>query len=789
MNQTEHSVFISYSSKNEAIADMIRKGLEEAGIPCWFAPRDIRSVSWADAIMNALKKVDVFVLVMTKDSLESREVEKEVARATDICEFILPFRVDNSEINDTMQYHLGPFQWMDATNPPLEQRVQELISRIRRLPGDDFDNSNLSRRKLISQTLHTKPLFLGRENEIAEIAELLQSDHVLFLQGMGGIGKSELAKGYAEKYADRYKATVFAGYRGSLMDTICGDDLSIENFTPWNAQTESREAFYQRKMDTLRAVTDEHTLVILDNYDVDSDPQFEDLTGMPFHLIITSRNDHSDYPTLPVGPIADKAKVFELFKKCYGRPIRPAEAQEVEKLLELVAWHTITVELLAKQMSASRASAAQMAEALKNATMSRRMKEKVSYGRDVRAASAADYIHGLFSMEDLSEEEKKILICMTAVPFTGIDTRLFGDILGLETFDSINDLIAHSWLTEDLDTGHLMMHPIISEVVREEFQPTARDCADYISGLDREIGSLWPFAKEERNEYWPLYDTLLTRLTEWQELPEDLYPAVVQAPSNAWICSRYETSIRMGHWLLDYTRAHFPEDSKKIGMAASLLGGDYYNSGDHIQAEPYYEIGLESQLAAITEESSETDWGNLARAYQQVARCARYAGNYEKSRELFEKSLQINEGRGVMMYYGAGLLETSELFLCMGDYDKALKYAEKSLQMITQRGYKPDEAISRKQVGRCLTALGRYREAEGYLTEALDLSLEYNGEKHRQTFTAREALADLRYAMGDHEEAARLYLELEMDMAKDFGEKNPSVLSFREKRERAEAKG
>ena len=80
MNQTEHSVFISYSSKNEAIADMIRKGLEEAGIPCWFAPRDIRSVSWADAIMNALKKVDVFVLVMTKDSLESREVEKEVAR-------------------------------------------------------------------------------------------------------------------------------------------------------------------------------------------------------------------------------------------------------------------------------------------------------------------------------------------------------------------------------------------------------------------------------------------------------------------------------------------------------------------------------------------------------------------------------------------------------------------------------------------------------------------------------------------------------------------------------------
>ena len=784
MNETEHYVLISHSTQNAAVANLICHRLEEAGIRCWIAPRDIHTIDWADSIMEALKMIDVFVLVMSGESLVSREVEKEVARATDICEYILPFRVDNTEVNDTMQYHLGPFHWMDATTPPLEQRVQELVSRIQRLPGDDDDNRNTGRRKLVSTPIHTRPLFMGREAEIEEIAEKLKEDHILFLHGMGGIGKSELAKGYAEKYADRYTATVFAGYRGSLMDTICGDDLAIENFAPWNTESETREAFYQRKMETLRTITNEQTLLILDNYDVDSDPQFEDLAGMPFHLIVTSRNDHSDYADLQVGPISDREKVLELFRKCYGRPVRPAEEENVRALLEMVAYHTITVELLAKQMSASRASAAQMMDALGNACMNRRMKEKVSYGTQVRAGSAADYIHGLFSMETLSDEEKKILICMTAVPFTGIDTRLFADIMELETFDSINALIAHSWLTEDLDTGRLMMHPVISEVIREEYQPTARDCADYITGLDREVHSLWPKTREERNELWPLYDALLARLTEWPEVPEELWDAIVQAPSNAWICSRYELSIKMGHWLLDYTRAHFPDDQQKIGFAASLLGGDYHNSGDDMHAEPYYELGLEAQLAAAGEDNTELDWANLARSYQQVARCARYAGDHEKSRVYFEKGLEINESRGVLMYYGAGLMELGSLYEDMGEYEKALGYLDRAEDALRERGSGADVACVLTDRAICLTALGRYDEAMPAAEESVRLNLEYNGENNRQTFRAREAMADLKCALGEKEEAVRLYTELELEITRDFGEKHPFVAKLKEKRAR-----
>ena len=779
---TEHYVFISHSTKNAAVADLICHRLEEAGIRCWIAPRDIHTTDWADSIMEGLSRCDVFVIIVSEDSIWSAEVTKEVTQATGICDYILPFKVDSADLNPRMKYHLGPCHWLDATTPPLEQRVQELLQRIQNLSAEDNVYLNTFRKKLkqnIEQHL-PKRTFTGRDSELDEIAERLQEEHVLFLQGMGGIGKSEIAKAYARKYSDRYDTVLFIGYHGSIMDTICGNEFEIDNFAAWDPKTESREAFFERKMRTLRELTNEFTLVILDNYDVSDDEYFDELADLPFHLLVTTRVEHYEYyPTMIVGPIADHQKALELFRKSSG-PVRPADLEKVTELLEMVAWHTMTIELLARQMRASHRSAQEMMDILGRGAMRDELKESVSQDRTEKL-SAASYIRSLFRMEDLSDEERRILINMTMVPFTGIDLRLFRDIMQLDSFDEVNELTDHSWLTLDRETDVLSMHPVIAEVVREEFRPDADSCRDYIIGLDREVGSLWPMDLEERERLWPLYDTLLTRLTEWPELPEELYDAVVQAPSNAWICSRYETSIRMGHWLLDYTRAHFPDDQKKIGMAASLLGGDYYNSGDQINAEPYYETGLESQLAAITEESSDADWGNLARAYQQVARCARYAGNYEKSEKLFLKSLDINESRNVFMYYGAGLLETSELYVLTGDYEKALGYAAKSVDLIDRLGTRPDTAIALKQEGKCLTAMGRYDEAEDRLNRALALSLEYNGERHRQTFTAKEAMADLKFAMGDTEGAAEIYTQLQLEMERDFGEDNPSVRELKEK--------
>lgn len=59
----EKQVFISHSQKDKAIADIICSSLEQAGIDCWIAPRDIPyGTDWAGEIADAIKASKIFCL-------------------------------------------------------------------------------------------------------------------------------------------------------------------------------------------------------------------------------------------------------------------------------------------------------------------------------------------------------------------------------------------------------------------------------------------------------------------------------------------------------------------------------------------------------------------------------------------------------------------------------------------------------------------------------------------------------------------------------------------------------
>lgn len=94
MKNLDHDVFISYSSKNKNIADAIVADLEQNGIKCWYAPRDILSgEDWAGAINNAISSTKIFVLVFTDESNRSHQVTNEVTLAVNGGKIIIPFRL------------------------------------------------------------------------------------------------------------------------------------------------------------------------------------------------------------------------------------------------------------------------------------------------------------------------------------------------------------------------------------------------------------------------------------------------------------------------------------------------------------------------------------------------------------------------------------------------------------------------------------------------------------------------------------------------------------------------
>ena len=67
--------------------------------------------------------------------------------------------------------------------------------------------------------------FLGREEELDELHTLFEENRHIFLYGIAGIGKSELAKAYAKQYRKQYTNILYMEYTGNLYQDIVDMDF------------------------------------------------------------------------------------------------------------------------------------------------------------------------------------------------------------------------------------------------------------------------------------------------------------------------------------------------------------------------------------------------------------------------------------------------------------------------------------------------------------------------------------------------------------------------------------
>jgi len=129
-----HDVFISHSSKDKAVADAVCATLEQHGIRCWIAPRDISpGEDWDEAIVDGIRACRVLVLVFSPHSNESMMVKKEVGFAVSNNVTIIPLRIEDVMPSSKMVLYLDSVHWLDALSQPLEEHLERLTSAVGRV--------------------------------------------------------------------------------------------------------------------------------------------------------------------------------------------------------------------------------------------------------------------------------------------------------------------------------------------------------------------------------------------------------------------------------------------------------------------------------------------------------------------------------------------------------------------------------------------------------------------------------------------------------------------------------
>lgn len=127
-----HAVFVSYAEKDISVAEAVVAGLENKGVTCWIAPRDIPpGDSFVAAVVSAIKSSKIMVVILSGNSNDKQVVKQvEIAVADNLT--LIPFRIEDISPSGAMAYLLNTEHWLDAFTRPVEDHLDKLIEMLLR---------------------------------------------------------------------------------------------------------------------------------------------------------------------------------------------------------------------------------------------------------------------------------------------------------------------------------------------------------------------------------------------------------------------------------------------------------------------------------------------------------------------------------------------------------------------------------------------------------------------------------------------------------------------------------
>jgi len=138
-----YDIFISYSTKENHQADRLCEVLENAGISCWMAPRNVlkeNKSNWPPSIAQAVRNARLMIILFSENSDSSNEVLREVTIASRHNVAVLTVNVDGSDMNN-LEYHLCTTQMIELGSKSIEQTSTEILSAARAILGESKPNS------------------------------------------------------------------------------------------------------------------------------------------------------------------------------------------------------------------------------------------------------------------------------------------------------------------------------------------------------------------------------------------------------------------------------------------------------------------------------------------------------------------------------------------------------------------------------------------------------------------------------------------------------------------------
>ncbi|WP_052559334.1 tetratricopeptide repeat protein, partial [Enhygromyxa salina] len=571
------------------------------------------------------------------------------------------------------------------------------------------------------------PHFKGRDNELAELEQLLLGDNrtvCVVATGIGGVGKTTLVEEFVATRAPVLFPDGAAWLDGSQLVSELG---RVSRRFGW---TDSREPTPAEAIDLLGTVL--HTkpfLLVVDNYDPDHGYLGHvPVPGGQCRSLVTSRsrtvNVRLDAAALVLGAWTIEACREYLRERC---PRLGAVADsEVDALAEFVGRLPLGVRLLVSMLSQRRSLDAAAALKLLEA-QSLRVLDKYETDRGIAATFQVSY-------DALTNDGRRVLqalaVCakqtrpavVEAVAGVGDVGELLDDLhaRGLAEFSAEADA---PWGLSDVVRMFVVEQPGHEEFeaahtgwarahLKEHSEATAYQ--EFGAGVDEARRAFerlrWTDIEQAATIYRPLEDhlTVVGRYPEAIALSESL---IVAAPAGSELAANAMNDLGICYQMLgDIPKAiDFLERSLAVheklghlqGQANQLgnLGICYRTLGDIPKAIDFHErsLAIEEKIGRLQGQAS---------ALTNLGNCYRTLGDIPKAIDFHERSLAIEEKIGRLQGQASALTNLGNCYRTLGDIPKAIDFHERSLAIEEKIGRLQGQASALTNLGNCYRTLG-----------------------------------------------------------------------------------
>ncbi len=674
---------------------------------------------------------------------------------------------------------------LDASKEELKSSLQLALQDLKKFQNRVIFPEALSRLPYISDS----DVF-GREKDLEELVKLLKhEDKIVLLNGIGGIGKTTLAKILINKQKKSFNHVCWVEiidnvkeafvFNIELIDSL-GLSNELEKINRGKDFVNIAFDYILNRLRQLRGIN----LLIIDNASIDiEDLEILDKIALrPYwKVLVTSRQHLEGFKVYELQALEEK-DALNLFYHHYKYE---QNDEIVNEILELISYHTLSIEIIAKTGEKRILKLLELLNIVKKkvSNISEASKGiKVLRNKNRPITDYATFLASIFPIAQMSQFEKWVLYQFAVMPAVHIKYRnskngmnlpkilnISPEILDEKFPDSLNNLVELGWIKR-YDYGFIV-HNIVQEVVLIQEGNQIEYCKGLILFLGNELDKAFIKDKVSGLPMLQFVDRLcdIFDVTDYHDLG-NLYNNASVIYEDA--LGNYQKSLFFNN---KSVKIHLKTGNEfELSTSYNSLATTYRLLGNLDQALDYGLRALE-----IREKYKDIKLAYLGNTYQTISIIYRNKNMIPDSLKYAQKAIQIREtlseapekDKRIAKLYN----NISIIYRTAKDYDKAILFGKKSMD-IKEKYYPEDKiSLSNSFATLAITYLqaGMIEEGHKFAKEDLKISKEVLNPNHPFLAISYNTLALINFHLNDLSKALS-YSEKEIAiMQSNFNQDHP----------------